>query len=95
MSLVIVKPAVLQVYIYIPLGNKYTYEQSKEFARIIVTLVNREIPSASGTCGFVNERKNVPGFLEPPSGYHSRSVFAASKACATVSMPLHWKKERD
>lgn len=32
------------LHIYIPLGNKYTYEQSKEFARVIVTLVNRELP---------------------------------------------------
>src|SRR5690606_35132642 len=27
------------VHVYMPLGGKYTYEQSKEFARIIVTLV--------------------------------------------------------
>jgi DNA primase len=31
-------------HIYIPLGNKYTYEQSKEFARVIVTLVHNELP---------------------------------------------------
>ncbi|MBS1618747.1 MAG: DNA ligase D, partial [Bacteroidetes bacterium] len=32
------------LHIYIPLGAKYTYEQSKEFARVIATLVHREIP---------------------------------------------------
>ena len=33
------------IHIYIPLGAKYTYDQSKEFARTIVTAVHGEIPS--------------------------------------------------
>ena len=32
------------IHIYFPLGAKYTYEHSKEFARIIVTRVHAEIP---------------------------------------------------
>ena len=32
------------IHIYIPLGAKYTYEQSKEFARVIVKLVHQELP---------------------------------------------------
>jgi bifunctional non-homologous end joining protein LigD len=33
------------LHIYIPLGAKYSYEDSKEFTRSIVKLVHAEIPS--------------------------------------------------
>jgi bifunctional non-homologous end joining protein LigD len=36
------------LHIYIPLGNKYPFEQSKEFTRIIVTLVNKQLPKYTG-----------------------------------------------
>jgi len=45
------------LHIYIPMGAKYTYEQSKEFARLIATLVHREIPKYTSIERSVNSRK--------------------------------------
>ena len=45
------------IHIYIPLGGKYTYEQSKEFARVIATLVQREIPKYTSIERIVKARK--------------------------------------
>ena len=33
------------MHIYIPLGAKYTYEQSKEFGRVLVTIVQSQVPT--------------------------------------------------
>lgn len=45
------------IHIYIPMGAKYTYEQSKEFARVIATLVQREIPKFTSIERIVKARK--------------------------------------
>ena len=34
------------MHIYIPLGAKYNYEQSKEFARVLVTIVQSQLPKS-------------------------------------------------
>ncbi|AOM78765.1 DNA ligase D [Pedobacter steynii] len=81
------------LHIYIPLGNKYTYEQSKEFARIIVTLVNRELPGFTSLERTIADRKGKM-YLDYLQN-RSQATIAAPyslrpKAGATVSMPLHW-----
>lgn len=45
------------IHIYIPLRAKYTYDQSKEFARIIATLVQRELPNYTSIERIVKARK--------------------------------------
>ena len=44
------------LHIYIPLGGKYTYEQSKEFARLIVTMVHEEIPKYTSIERMISNR---------------------------------------
>ncbi|MBB5649094.1 DNA ligase D [Pedobacter cryoconitis] len=83
------------LHIYIPLGNKYTYEQSKEFARIIVTLVNREIPSYTSLERAVSKRrgKMYLDFLQNrPQATIAAPYSLRPKPGATVSMPLHWEE---
>jgi bifunctional non-homologous end joining protein LigD len=81
------------LHIYIPLGNKYTYEQSKEFARIIVTLVNRELPKYTSIERHISDRKGKMylDFLQNrPHATIACAYSVRPKPGATVSMPLEW-----
>lgn len=83
------------LHIYIPLGNQYTYEQSKEFARIIVTLVNREIPAYTSLERAVAKRKGKMylDFLQNrPQATIAAPYSLRPKPGATVSMPLQWEE---
>ncbi len=81
------------LHIYIPLGAKYTYEQSKEFARIIVTLVHRELPKYTSLERTVKERKGKMylDFLQNRASATIAAPYSVRpKPGATVSMPLAW-----
>jgi len=81
------------IHVYIPLGAKYTYEQSKEFARVIGTLVQREIPEYTSIERIVNARsgKMYIDFLQNrPQATIAAPYSLRPKPGATVSMPLHW-----
>ncbi|MFO7670171.1 MAG: DNA ligase D [Bacteroidales bacterium] len=81
------------IHVYIPLGAKYTYEQSKEFARVIATLVQREIPEYTSIERIVNARsgKMYIDFLQNrPQATITAPYSLRPKPGATVSMPLHW-----
>lgn len=81
------------LHIYIPLGNKYTYDQAKEFARIIVTLVHAEIPAYTSLERTVRDRKGKMylDFLQNRPHATIASVYSVRpKPGATVSTPLHW-----
>lgn len=81
------------MHIYIPLRAKYTHEQSKEFARLIVTLVQRELPSLTSIERVVSKRKGriYLDFLQNrPQATLAAPYSVRPKPGATVSMPLHW-----
>ncbi|MBW7674190.1 DNA ligase D [Chryseobacterium chendengshani] len=81
------------LHIYIPLGNKYTYEQSKEFARIIVKMVHDELPEITTIERQIADRngKMYLDFLQNRPHATIASVYSVRpKPGATVSMPLHW-----
>ncbi|MGJ1435684.1 DNA ligase D [Sphingobacterium siyangense] len=81
------------LHIYIPLGNKYTYAQSKEFARVIVTLVNKELPKYTSLERAIKDRKGKMylDFLQNrPHATIAAAYSVRPKPGATVSMPLHW-----
>jgi len=83
------------LHIYIPLGNKYTYEQSKEFARALVTLVNQELPDITSIERIVKNRegKIYLDFLQNrPHATIAAAYSVRPKPGATVSMPLHWEE---
>lgn len=83
------------LHIYIPLGGKYTYEQSKEFARVIVTLVNRELPKFTTIERTISDRKGKMylDFLQNrPHATIACAYSVRPKPGATVSMPLHWEE---
>ncbi|HEX3009854.1 MAG TPA: DNA ligase D, partial [Bacteroidales bacterium] len=80
------------MHIYIPLGAKYTYDQSQMFARLVVNLVHNEIPQFTTLERMVNNRqgKMYLDFLQNRPGATIASVYSLRpKPGATVSMPLH------
>ena len=81
------------LHIYIPFGAKYTYEDSKEFGRILATLVHHQIPKFTS---IERQTKNRGGkmyidFLQNRPQATVASVYSLRpKPGAPVSMPLHW-----
>lgn len=81
------------MHIYIPLGAKYTYDQSKEFARVIAKLIVEELPGFTSIERIVNKRrgKMYIDFLQNrPQATIAAPYSIRPKPGATVSMPLHW-----
>lgn len=83
------------LHVYFPLGAKYSYEESKEFARKIATLVHRELPGFTSIERIVSNRegKMYVDFLQNrPQATLAAPYSVRPKPGATVSMPLHWEE---
>lgn len=83
------------LHIYIPLGAKYTYKESQDFARAIVTIVNEEIPSFTSIERMVSKRKGKMylDFLQNrPQATLAAPYSLRPKPGAPVSMPLEWEE---
>lgn len=81
------------MHIYIPLGAKYTYEQSKEFARVIVKIVHAQVPAFTSIERATKLRKGklYLDFLQNrPQATLAAPYSVRPKPGATVSAPLHW-----
>jgi bifunctional non-homologous end joining protein LigD len=81
------------LHIYIPLGAKYTYEESKEFARLIAHLVHDQLPAFTSIERLTSRRKGklYIDFLQNRPGATLAAIYSLRpKPGATVSMPLHW-----
>ncbi len=81
------------IHIYIPLGKKYTYEESKEFARVVARHVNDQIPDYTSIERSIANRngKLYIDFLQNrPQATVACAYSLRPKPGATVSMPLHW-----
>jgi len=83
------------LHIYIPLGAKYSYEESKEFARLIVTMVNNELPKFTSIERATKDRKGkiYLDFLQNRPQATLATVYSLRpKPGAPVSMPLDWSE---
>jgi bifunctional non-homologous end joining protein LigD len=83
------------LHIYFPLGAKYTYEESKEFARKIATMVHKELPKFTSIERMVSNRegKMYVDFLQNrPQATLAAPYSVRPKPGATVSMPLQWEE---
>ncbi len=83
------------IHIYIPMGAKYNYEQSKEFARIIAKLVVAQLPKYTSIERTVKDRsgKMYIDFLQNRAQATIAAPYSLRpKPGATVSMPLHWEE---
>jgi bifunctional non-homologous end joining protein LigD len=83
------------LHIYIPFGEKYTYEDSKEFARKIAAILHAQIPKYTS---IERQTKNRGGkmyidFLQNRPQATVASVYSLRpKPGAPISMPLHWNE---
>ncbi|MGZ3848555.1 MAG: DNA ligase D [Flavisolibacter sp.] len=81
------------IHIYIPLGAKYNYEQSKQLAELIVNLVHQEIPGFTSLVRDPRKRKDLI-YLDYLQNRPIQTICAPysvrPKPGATVSAPLHW-----
>jgi bifunctional non-homologous end joining protein LigD len=83
------------LHIYFPLGAQYTYEHSKEFARLIVQHVHKEIPSYTTIERMTADRKGrmYLDFLQNrPQATIAAPYSVRPKPGATVSAPLRWEE---
>jgi bifunctional non-homologous end joining protein LigD len=81
------------IHIYIPLGAKYEYEQSKMLAHVIVTLAHRELADFTSLERTPSKRKGkiYLDFLQNRSIQTIAAPYSLrSRPGATVSMPLDW-----
>ncbi|MBS1662386.1 MAG: DNA ligase D [Bacteroidetes bacterium] len=81
------------LHIYFPLAAKYTYEHSKEFARVIAHRVHDEIPDFTSIERTVSARKGKMylDFLQNrPQATIAAPYAVRPKPGATVSTPLDW-----
>ncbi|MGX5689769.1 DNA ligase D [Arcticibacter tournemirensis] len=81
------------IHIYIPMGAKYTYDQSQLFARLLVNIVHQQIPDYTSIERQIKNRKGKMylDFLQNRPGATIAGPYSLRpKPNATVSMPLHW-----
>jgi len=85
------------MHIYMPLGAKYTYEQSRELARVIAILAHARLPGFTSIERTVKDRqgKMYIDFLQNrPQATVCAPYSLRPRPGATVSMPLHWPEVR-
>lgn len=83
------------IHVYFPLGAKYSYEHSKEFARLVVEMVHNELPAYTTLERTVSRRKGKMylDFLQNrPQATIAAPYSVRPKPGATVSAPLHWEE---
>jgi bifunctional non-homologous end joining protein LigD len=81
------------IHIYIPLGAQYDYNQSRQLAELIVTLVHDEIPGFTSLVRNPAKRKGkiYLDFLQNRAIQTIAAPYSLRpKPGATVSTPLHW-----
>jgi len=81
------------IHIYIPLGAKYNYEQSKQLAELIANLVHEELPSFTSLVRNPQKRTDkiyVDYLQNRPIQTICAPYSVRPKPLATVSTPLHW-----
>jgi bifunctional non-homologous end joining protein LigD len=81
------------IHIYIPLGAQYNYEQSKQLAQLVVTMVNAEFPDSTSLERSPAKRKGKI-YLDYLQNRETQTAAAPyslrPKRGMPVSTPLHW-----
>lgn len=83
------------MHIYIPLGAKYTYEQSRKLAELLCIHVHNAIPKITSLKRNPTDRKGLVylDYLQNIKGQTLASAYSVrAKPGATVSTPLLWSE---
>ena len=81
------------LHIYIPLGAKYSYEDSKEFGRRIAKVVHHQLPRFTSIERKTADREGclyIDFLMNRPQASVAAPYSLRPKPGAPVSMPLHW-----
>jgi bifunctional non-homologous end joining protein LigD len=81
------------IHIYVPLGAKYNYEQSKQFAELVANLAHEELPTFTSLVRSPEKRKDkiyIDYLQNRPIQTICAPYSVRPKPGATVSAPLHW-----
>lgn len=81
------------LHIYIPLGARYSYDQSRQLCQLLATIVHNQIPKFTSLERNPKKRSDKI-YLDFLQNRHSQTICAPysvrPKPGATVSTPLHW-----
>lgn len=83
------------IHIYVPTGGKYSYDQVKQFAEIIVNIVNGRNPEYTSVLRSPSKRNRMVylDFLQNRVGQTLAAPYSVrAKPGATVSAPLKWNE---
>lgn len=86
------------LHIYVPMKKKYEYEEAKNFAHILCTMVNELLPDFTTLERNLAKRGNRKIYLDYLQNSRSQTISSVyslrPKNGATVSMPLEWSEVR-
>jgi bifunctional non-homologous end joining protein LigD len=83
------------IHIYIPLGAKYSYDQSQMFGKLIASIVQSKLPDFTSIERQIKNREGkmyVDYLQNRPNATLAGPYSLRPKPGATVSMPLHWEE---
>ncbi|GAA0880843.1 DNA ligase D [Algoriphagus jejuensis] len=83
------------LHIYIPLGAKYTFEEGRDFCKLLCTVIQEQLPKLTTMERPLKSRKGriYLDYLQNRPGQTLASVYCVRpRPGATVSTPLLWKE---
>lgn len=84
------------LHVYIPFNKKHTYDESRDFAHILASMVTERLPKITTLERSLSKRKKnqiYVDFLQNRQGQTLASAYSARpKPGATVSAPLEWSE---
>ncbi|MGJ7032501.1 DNA ligase D [Niabella hirudinis] len=84
------------LHVYIPMGNKYSYEQVKDFAHLVALQVVHALPETTTLERSLKKRGNKKIYIDHLQNRRGQTVACAysvrPRPGATVSTPLNWKE---
>lgn len=83
------------LHVYIPLGTQYSYEEARDFTKILCYLIMEELPDLTSMERNITKRKSkiYLDYLQNRKGQTLAAAYCARpKPGATVSAPLEWQE---
>lgn len=83
------------LHIYLPMGAKYTYDEVRDFTKILCYFIKEQLPELTSMERAVNKRKGkiYLDFMQNRRAQTLAAPYCARpKPGATVSVPLDWKE---
>ena len=84
------------IHIYVPLGAKYTYEQAKDFAHVVATMAQQQLPGVTSLERSLCKRGAGNIYIDYLQNRKGQTLACAyslrPRPGATVSMPLEWNE---